>query len=70
MNPWPFGFIWKIKEYRDRSVWWLESRKLFETHGPLIGLRVFRGYTILVADPDMARVLVTGSADAFPKGAL
>lgn len=70
VNPWGFGYIWTIKQHRDRGEWWLESRRMFERYGPLVGLRVLTGSYVLVSDPELARVIVTGSADAFPKGAL
>ena len=70
LNTWPFGFIWTIREWRCQNIWWINSRKVFDTHGPTIGFRVFSSYSVLTADPECVRAIVTGSADLFPKGHL
>lgn len=69
-NPWPFGYIVKIKEHRDHSRWYLELRKLTEHYGPVMGFRVFTTHVAIVTDPELARLVVTGSADVFPKATM
>lgn len=59
-----------MREWRRQNIWWIKSKELFDTHGHTIGFRVFSSYSILTADPECVRAIVTGSADLFPKGHL
>ncbi|GAB5031188.1 cytochrome p450 [Nannochloropsis oceanica] len=70
INKWPFGFVWTVREWRRQNIWWIKSKEIFDIHGHTIGFRVFSSYSILTADPDCVRAIVTGSADLFPKGHL
>jgi hypothetical protein len=47
--------------------WYLEARKLSEQYGPVVGLRFFSITLLIVTDPELAKVVLMGSADAFPK---
>jgi hypothetical protein len=66
-NPWPFGYIMTMKAFRDQCRWYLEARKLSEQYGPVVGLRFFSITLLIVTDPELAKVVLMGSADAFPK---
>lgn len=69
-NPWPVGFFWSIKKYRENNVWWRESLRIMQEYKSFYGFKIFTLNSVMVGDPALARVVLTGSADDFPKGPL